>query len=130
MELGLGVEQSIKVARNTSFEEVRSGESLVAFNELRHSIQIAIANRLGRDAKIEVRERIPVPQADVKVDVTVTRVSPAWEKYEQQERNAVIKGGYRWQVNVPAGGETELTADYTIKTFVDNELVNGNRREE
>jgi hypothetical protein len=130
MELGLGVEQSIKVARNTSFEEVRSGESLVAFNELRHSIQIAIANRLGRDAKIEVRERIPVPQADVKVDVTVTRVSPAWEKYEQQERNAVIKGGYRWQIDVPAGGETELTADYTIKTFVDNELVNGNRREE
>ncbi len=130
MELGLGVEQSIKVARNTSFKEVRSGMSLVAFNELRHSIQIAIANRLGRDARIEVRERIPVPQADVKVDVTVTQVAPAWEKYEQQERNAVIKGGYRWQVNVPAGGEMELTADYTIKTFVDNELVNGNRREE
>ena len=130
MELGLGVEQSIKVARNTSFKEVRSGMSLVAFNELRHSIHIAIANRLGRNARIEVRERVPVPQADVKVDVTVTQVSPAWEKYEQQERNAVIKGGYRWHVNVPAGGETELTADYTIKTFVDNELVNGNRREE
>jgi hypothetical protein len=130
MELGLGVEQSIKVARNTSFKEVRSGMSLVAFNELRHSIHIEIANRLGRDARIEVRERVPVPQADVKVDVTVTQVSPAWEKYEQQERNAVIKGGYRWHVNVPAGGETELTADYTIKTFVDNELVNGNRREE
>ncbi|WP_434683983.1 DUF4139 domain-containing protein [Pseudanabaena minima] len=130
MELGLGVEQSIKVARNTSFKEVRSGMSLVAFNELRHSIHIAIANRLGRDARIEVRERVPVPQADVKVDVTVTQVSPAWEKYEQQERNAIIKGGYRWHVNVPAGGETELTADYTIKTFVDNELVNGNRREE
>ena len=130
MELGLGVEQSIKVARNTSFKEVRSGMSLVAFNELRHSIHIAIANRLGRDARIEVRERIPVPQADVKVDVTVTQVAPAWEKYEQQERNAVIKGGYRWQINVPVGGETELTADYTIKTFVDNELVNGNRREE
>jgi hypothetical protein len=130
MELGLGVEQSIKVARNTSFKEVRSGMSLVAFNELRHSIHIAIANRLGRNARIEVRERVPVPQADVKVDVTVTQVSPAWEKYEQQERNAIIRGGYRWHVNVPAGGETELTADYTIKTFVDNELVNGNRREE
>ncbi|MFM7601385.1 MAG: DUF4139 domain-containing protein [Pseudanabaena sp.] len=130
MELGLGVEQSIKVARNTSFKEVRSGMSLVAFNELRHSIHIAIANRLGREANIEVRERVPVPQADVKVDVTVTQVSPAWEKYEQQERNAVIRGGYRWQVKVPAGAETELTADYTIKTFVDNELVNGNRREE
>jgi hypothetical protein len=130
MELGLGVEQSIKVARNTVFQEVRSGESLVAFNELQHSIRVAIANRLQRDAKIEVRERIPVPKANAKVDVTVTYVAPAWEKYEQQERNAVIQGGYRWQIDVPAGGETELTVDYTIKTFVDNELVNGNRREE
>lgn len=46
MELGLGVEQSIKVARNTAFKEVRSGESLVAFNELRHSVRVEIANRL------------------------------------------------------------------------------------
>ncbi len=130
MELALGVEQAIKVARNTSFKEMRSGMSLVAFNELRHHIQIAIANRLGREAKIEVRERIPQPQPDAKVDVTVTQVTPTWEKYEQQERNAPIKGGYRWQINVAAGSETELNVDYTIKIFVDNELVNGNRREE
>lgn len=130
MELALGVEQAIKVARNTSFKEMRSGMSLVAFNELRHHIQIAIANRLGREAKIEVRERIPQPQPDAKVDVTVTQVNPAWDKYEQQERNAPIKGGYRWQINVAAGSEMELSVDYTIKIFVDNELVNGNRREE
>ncbi|MBD2179327.1 DUF4139 domain-containing protein [Pseudanabaena sp. FACHB-1998] len=130
MELALGVEQSIKVARNTSFKEVRSGMSLVSFNELRHSIHIAIANRMGRVAKIEVRERIPIPQPDAKVDVSVTQVTPPWEKYEQQERNTPIKGGYRWQIEVPAGGERELIADYTIKTFVENELVNGNRREE
>jgi len=130
MELALGVEQAIKVARNTSFKEVRSGLSLVSFNELRHSIHIAIANRMGRVAKIEIRERIPIPQTDVKVDVNVTQVTPEWAKYEQEERNVPIKGGYRWQIEVPAGGERELTADYTIKTFVDNELVNGNRREE
>jgi hypothetical protein len=130
MELALGVEQAIKVARNTSFKEVRSGLSLVSFNELRHSIHIAIANRMGRVAKIEVRERIPIPQTDVKVDVNVTQVTPEWAKYEQQERNVPIKGGYRWQIEVPAGEERELAADYTIKTFVDSELVNGNRREE
>jgi uncharacterized protein YheU (UPF0270 family) len=67
MELGLGVEQAIKVARNTSYQEVRSGETLVAFNELRHNIQIDIANRLPRDARIEVRERIPIPDADAKL---------------------------------------------------------------
>ncbi|HEY9611402.1 DUF4139 domain-containing protein [Allocoleopsis sp.] len=129
MELGLGVEQAIKVARNTSYQEVRSGETLVAFNELRHNIQIDIANRLPREARIEVRERIPIPDADAKVDVQMDRVSPEWEKYEQKERGAPIRGGYRWQVQVPGGEQTMLSVQYTVKTFVDSELIGGNRRE-
>ncbi|MGK7902988.1 MAG: DUF4139 domain-containing protein, partial [Hormoscilla sp.] len=130
MELGLGVEQGIKVARNTTYKEARSGETLVSFNELRHHVTIDIANRLSRNAKIEVRDRLPIPEQDAKVDVVVERVSPAWEKYEQEERDAPIKGGYRWQVEVPAGEEKRLSVDYTIKTLVDNEVVGGNRREE
>jgi uncharacterized protein YheU (UPF0270 family) len=129
MELGLGVEQAIKVARNTSYQEVRSGETLVAFNELRHNIQIDIANRLPREARIEVRERIPIPDADAKVDVQIDRVSPEWEKYEQQERGTPIRGGYRWRVQVRGGEQTKLALQYTIKTFVDSELIGGNRRE-
>lgn len=130
MELGLGVEQGIKVARNTSYQEASSGETLVAFNELRHHVTIDIANRLSREAKMEVRDRLPIPEQDAKVDVVVERVLPNWEKYEQEERNAPIKGGYRWQIEVPAGEEKKLSVDYTIKTFVNNELVGGNRREE
>lgn len=129
MELGLGVEQAIKVARNTTYQEVRSGETLVAFNELRHNIQIDLANRLPREARIEVRERIPIPETDAKVDVQIDRVSPEWEKYEQQERGAPIRGGYRWRVQVPGGEQTKLSLQYTIKTFVDSELIGGNRRE-
>lgn len=129
MELGLGVEQAIKVARNTVYEEVRSGETIVSFNELRHKIKIDINNHLPRVATIEVRERLPIPQEGAKVDIHCDRVSPPWEKYEQQERNLPIKGGYRWQVEVPAKEETTLSVDYTIKTFVDSELIGGNRRE-
>jgi hypothetical protein len=129
MELGLGVEQAIKVARNTTYQEVRSGETLVAFNELRHQIKIDIANRLPREARIEVRERLPIPGEDAKVDVQIGQVSPEWEKYEQEERGTPIKGGYRWRVQVPAKEEKTLLVDYTIKTFVDSELIGGNRRE-
>ncbi|MBD2744616.1 DUF4139 domain-containing protein [Coleofasciculus sp. FACHB-1120] len=129
MELGLGVEQAIKVSRNTVYEEVRSGETIVSFNELRHKIKIDINNYLPRVAKIEVRERLPIPQEGAKVDIHCDRVSPPWEKYEQQERNSPIKGGYRWQVEVPAKEETTLSVDYIIKTFVDSELIGGNRRE-
>ncbi|MEB3339021.1 MAG: DUF4139 domain-containing protein, partial [Leptolyngbyaceae bacterium] len=129
MELGLGVEQGIKVARNISYQEARSGKILVAFNELCHQIQIAIANNLGKPARLEVRERVPIPQEGAKVDVHIDQVSPAWEKYEQVEREAPIQGGYRWQVQVPAGEQTTLSAQYTIKTYADSEVIGGNRRE-
>lgn len=129
MELGLGVEQAIKVARNTSYDEVRSGETIVAFNELRHKIKIDITNLLPREAKIEVRERLPIPQEGAKVDVQINQVTPAWEKYKQEERSAPILGGYRWRVEVPAKEQETLEVDYTVKTFVDSELIGGNRRE-
>ncbi|MGA9382272.1 MAG: ATPase, T2SS/T4P/T4SS family, partial [Phormidium sp.] len=129
MELGLGVEQAIKVARNTSYSEVRSGETIVAFNELQHQIKIEIANCLSRNAKIEVRERLPIPQEGAKVEVKIEQVSPEWEQYKQEERGTPIQGGYRWQIEVPAKEQKTLSVDYKIKTFVDSELIGGNRRE-
>ncbi|MFB2882061.1 DUF4139 domain-containing protein [Floridanema aerugineum] len=129
MELGLGVEQAIKVARNTSYWEVRSGETIVAFNELCHQIKIEIANRLKRNAKIEVRERLPIPEEGAKVEVKIEQVSPEWQQYKQEERGTPIKGGYLWQIEVPAKEQTTLSVDYKIKTFVDSELIGGNRRE-
>lgn len=129
MELGLGVEQGIKVARNTTYEEGRSGETLVAFDELRHHITIDITNRLSRDARIEVRECLPIPAQNAKVDVAIEQVRPAWEEYKQEERQVTIKGGYRWQVEVASGENKSLSVQYAIKIFVENELVGGNRRE-
>lgn len=129
IELGLGVEQGIKVARNTSYQEDRSDETLVAFSEFRHQITVEIANRLPREINIEVRERIPIPEPDAKVDVTVTSVTPDWESYTQEESKHIVKGGYRWRCVIPSGQETRLQANYSIKTFVDKELIGGNRRE-
>lgn len=59
----------------------------------------------------------------------IKKVSPAWEEYKQEERGTPIQGGYRWRVKVPARDQTTLSLDYIIKTFVDNELIGGNRRE-
>jgi len=80
MELGLGVEQAIKVARNMSYQETRYGETLVAFNELHHQIQIDRPNCLSREARIEVRERLPISGEDAKVDIQSDLVLPEWEK--------------------------------------------------
>ncbi|MEQ8540613.1 MAG: mucoidy inhibitor MuiA family protein [Coleofasciculus sp. D1-CHI-01] len=129
VELGLGVEQGIKVARNTTYREVRSNQLLVAFNELRHHLTIDIANRLANEARIEIRERIPVPQEGEKVDVELGQVSPQWQKYEQEERGKPIQGGYRWRIKIPSQQQAKLSAQYTIKTYADSEVIGGNRRE-
>jgi hypothetical protein len=129
VELGLGVEQGIKVARNTTYQEKRSSQLLVAFNELRHHLTIDIANRLANEARIEIRERIPVPQEGEKVDVELGQVSPQWHKYEQEERGQPIQGGYCWRIQVPSQQQAKLSAQYTIKTYADSEVIGGNRRE-
>ncbi|MEQ8540614.1 MAG: mucoidy inhibitor MuiA family protein [Coleofasciculus sp. D1-CHI-01] len=129
VELGLGVEQGIKVARNTTYQEKRSSQLLVAFNELHHHLTIDIANRLNNEARIEIRERIPVPQEGEKVDVELGQVSPQWHKYEQEERGQPIQGGYCWRIQVPSQQQAKLSAQYTIKTYADSEVIGGNRRE-
>ena len=129
LKLGLGVEQAIKIARNARFSETRTGEGVVAMVELGHDVDIDIVNHLGRAIEIEVRERVPVPVAGAEVQVDERDVSPAWENYTQEERDAVIVGGRRWMLQVGAGASQKLTARYVLKLFSNSEVAGGNRRE-
>lgn len=128
-KLSLGVEQAVKVARNTTFSEARSGDKVVATTELLHDIVIDVANNLDREATFEVRERIPQPAPEAEVVVDEGKVVPAWEPYTQEERSHVVHGGRRWVVTVKAGGSQTLKAHYRVKLYANNEIVGGNRRE-
>lgn len=127
-KLGLGVEQSIKCARNTRYQERRSDDSVVATAEHWHQIQIELANRLPRAIQCEVRERLPQPAEDAEVVVEESSVQPAWEAWVQQEEQP-LRGGRRWRFTLEPGEETQLKAEYTIKVYIKNDLVGGNRRE-
>ncbi len=129
LKLGLGVEQAIKIARNARFTETRTGEGVVAMVELCHDIDIDIVNHLGRPIEIEVRERVPVPVAGAEVQVDERAVSPPWEAYTQEERDAVVLGGRRWHLKVDAGAAQKLSARYVLKLFSNSEVAGGNRRE-
>jgi hypothetical protein len=128
-KLSLGVEQAVKVARNTRYVEQRSGDKVVATNELIHDVTIELVNSLDREAKFEVRERLPQPAPDAEVVVEEGKVSPAWEKYAQDERGQVIEGGRRWVLSVKGGATQHFSAQYRVKLYANNELVGGNRRE-
>ncbi len=126
-EVGLGVVQAVKVARNTRFAEESAGlmgGSLL----LRHAIDIEIANRLEHEVAIEVRERVPVTRdGDDEVVVEVAEAKPPWRHYEPEEHK--LRGGYKWKVRVPAGETLSLHARYVIRISSRRELVGGNRRE-
>jgi len=128
-QLGLGVEQRIKCARNTRYAETRSGQAVVATSELHHILDIELVNHLERSIQCEVRERLPVPAKDAEVVVEDTAVEPPWEVYTQEDRGRPLLGGRRWRVTLPAGASKTLTAEYVVKIYANNEVVGGNRRE-
>lgn len=128
VELGLGVEQAIKIARNTKFDEQSAG-LIRGSLDLHHTIEIEIANHLSAPARVEVRERVPVPaEEDSNVKVTIGEVEPAWAPWSPPDGK--LPGGHAWRVDVAARGERSLTARYTVRIPSGDELVGGNRRED
>lgn len=126
--LGLGVEEAIKVSRKTQFKETTGG-FLGGSTVLPHDIEIELNNRLAAPALIEVRERVPVVEAEEKdLKVEEAQSTPPWEKVEVPIDGEIIKGARRWRVTVPAGQTQKLTAQFAIRMPTDRMIVGGNRR--
>jgi len=132
VELGLGVDQGVKVVRNTHYREDTAGLMGGAL-ELSHKIVIEVANEGAHPISLEVRERVPVAAADEDdIKLEVKSVSPEWTAMDKKELAAgevPTKGSYRWQLSLAEGQRTELSATYEIKLPSKYELSGGNRRE-
>ena len=130
IELGLGVEQAIKIARNVSFAEDSSG-MFKRHLGLTHTLELTVQNHLNSAATVEIRERIPVAaqaQAD-DITIEVEAASPSWDDYEPKDPDHPLEGGRMWKVQVPANGKRELSASWVVTIPTNHELVGGNRRE-
>lgn len=126
LRFGLGVEQGIRVARNTWFSEHTTG-LMGGGLSLEHRIEIEVRNNLDRDAQLEVRERIPyAPEGNTEIEVE-SSATPDWEKWDQEQS---LRGGRRWRFDLASFAQKTLEARYTIKTSSRYELEGGNRRED
>jgi uncharacterized protein (TIGR02231 family) len=132
LELGLGVEQGIKVARNTRFREQSAGlmgGSLL----LEHHVDVELENHTERPVDIEVRERVPVVrEGDDDVRIELREVEPDWQPFEpfpSQAADERLRGGHRWRVALERGKKQTLSFAYTVKIASKHELAGGNRRE-
>jgi len=132
VDIGLGVDAAVKIARNTEFHEETTGMLRGALR-LHHTITIDVENVSGRSIELEVRERIPVTrEGDDDVDVILGKVEPVWERWTPDPdapRDQRLRGGHRWRLAVPAGQKRTLRALYEVKISGKAELVGGNRRE-
>jgi hypothetical protein len=126
VEIGLGVEPAIKIARVTTFQEESAG-LLGGSLALVHKLNVELRNLMPRAVTVEVRERVPVVRkddADVKIEVGA--IEPAWEAWDQEQS---LRGGHLWKVVLDPGATKSLSVRYTIKIASKLELVGGNRRE-
>lgn len=128
VKIGLGVEQAIKVSRNTSYAEETAG-LMGGSLALRHEIVVEVANRRDRPINLDVLERLPtLREREDELALEVVVVDPPWTAYDPEEY--ALKGGHRWQIQVPAGQQKQLRVVYVIKMSAKKELVGGNRREQ
>jgi uncharacterized protein (TIGR02231 family) len=132
VEVGLGVDPAVKVARNAEFHEEAAGMLRGALR-LVHAISIEIDNTSQRAVDLEVRERVPVTrEGDDDIEVTLGRIDPPWEAWAPDPESPGarrLRGGYRWRVSVPAATKKLLRAGYEVRIPAKSELVGGNRRE-
>lgn len=132
VDVGLGVDATVKIARNVEFQEEATGMLRGALR-LIHAITIDVDNLSPRSIDLEVRERVPVTrEGDDDVTVSVGKVEPTWEKWSPDSASAGearLRGGYRWKIAIPATTKKLLRAVYEVKIAGKHELVGGNRRE-
>ena len=132
VEVGLGVDPSVKIARNVEFHEESTGV-LRGGLRLVHAIAIEVDNVSPRAIELEIRERVPVVRAgDDDVEVVLGKVDPPWERYTPDPdapRAERLRGGYRWRIALAPSTKRLLRAGYEVKIAGKHELVGGNRRE-
>jgi hypothetical protein len=127
--VGLGVAESVKVARRTHMREstagLRGGTTV-----LDHTVEIDVANRLPYPVTVHVRERVPV-SSDKDVRIDEHRADPPWQAatapLEGQE-DGFAAGARTWQVTLEAGAATTLSGGYAIRVPAGKAVVGGNRR--
>jgi hypothetical protein len=128
VRIGLGVEQAIKVSRNTHFAEEAAG-LMGGSLALRHDVVIEVANRRDRPVTVEVQERVPtLREKEDEIQLDLAQSDPPWQPFEPEDYP--LKGGIRWLVQVPPAQQKKLRATYVIKISAKKELVGGNRREQ
>jgi len=127
IDVSLGVEPALVVARNTQFQEAAEG-LLRGDTALKHRVSIEVRSKLPHRARVEIYERIPT-SATKEIRVELLESSPKAELYDQSDRGRLIHGGLRFSLWLEPGETRTCTLAYQITLPAKQALVGGNRRD-
>jgi len=126
LALHLGVEPSLKVARNVRHKESQSG--LIGQQTLyEDEIGIEVESHLPKPVRLEVIERLPVTD-DERLKISLKEISPPAEEYKQAERGSPVEGGRRWRLEIQPGQKERCLLRYQLELPGKTEIVGGGRR--
>lgn len=126
IEIGLGIDERLRIARNVRTEEEQLG-LLGGKTAIDHVVTIELTSNLGFPAEITVVDRVPITSAE-HIEVQEIDHTPSATPYTQRDREQPIKGGRLWKVALAPGAKQTLTSHYRITLSSKEELVGGNRR--
>ena len=127
LQLNLGVEERVRVARNTHFAESEKGV-LTTTASLEHRVTTELRSGLPTAALIEVYERLPDAEDQPDATVTLDEASPAPTR-DVGPRGERVPGALRFSLRLEPGQSGRIAYRYTVRIPAKMEIVGGNRRE-
>jgi hypothetical protein len=126
IELGLGPEDALRVARNVRYREEATG--LFGGGRRVHTeVELTVASSLPRAISVEVFDRIPVA-GDDSVAVSLASAEPTASPWTGEPGGPILRGGLRQEVHIPPGGESKATLHWHMSIGSKYEVDGGERR--
>ena len=126
IELGLGPEDGLRVARNVRYREEATG--LFSGGRRVHTeVDVAIASSLGREVSVELLDRMPVAEDD-SVVVQLESAEPIAAPWAGDPDGTRLAGGLRQSLRIPPGGEAKATLHWHMSVGSKFEIEGGERR--
>jgi hypothetical protein len=124
-KVGVGVVESVQVARRTSMTESTAGLGSRT-TVLDHTVEVDVANLLGHPIVIEVLERVPTSyDKEVRIE---ERPADQWSAVTEPRDGQYVHGARVWRLELAAGQKRTLTGGYEIRIPSGKTIVGGNRR--
>lgn len=126
IQLGLGPEDAVRVARNVRYREETTG--LFGGGRRVHThVELTVASSLPREISVDVFDRIPVA-ADDSVAIALESAEPTASPWDGEGNGPLLRGGLRQELHIPPGGESKATLHWHMSIGAKYEVDGGERR--